>query len=198
MPGTTRRSRSWLSLVIVVPIALAAGAGDVPAPRSAKARTALRKYDRAVEKARGEYDAAVAAATKVLAAELDEALKAAMKAGSLEEANSIKAAKESRATGKTPRAAASLDGKWSVVSGNDTTRTYVFDGTALRWTQGGRTHDGSVKAVDGAFLVDTGDGKLERLTLVNERFFIEHFNPAQTYPAGVPDEFGLGTRAAEK
>ena len=79
----------WVSLLIV-PLLLAA-TGDNLKPKSAKARAAITKYDRAVAKAKADYDSAVAAAKKNLKGELDVALRAALKAESLDEAKAIEA-----------------------------------------------------------------------------------------------------------
>jgi hypothetical protein len=80
-----------LATVLTLPL-LTSAAGDDPGPKSPKAKAALRKYDRSVERAKAEYDRAVAAAAKDLRSELDVALKAAMSAGSLAEAKAIEAA----------------------------------------------------------------------------------------------------------
>jgi hypothetical protein len=180
------------ALVVIVLILIAAGDAE---PRSLKAKAALRKFDRAVERAEAARDEAVAAAASTLATELDEALKAAMKAGSLEEANAIKSAKESRAKNK-PRgmAAPTLEGRWRVVYGNGTRRRYAFHGERFEWFEGEQTRPGALTRDDGAFLIDTGDGKLERWTPAAGRCFIEHFNPKATFPDRDADEFGVATR----
>ena len=61
MTGNLRRSALVVGLAIVMLVA--AGAGDA-GPRSPKAKAAIKKYDRAVEQARAEYERAVAAAGK--------------------------------------------------------------------------------------------------------------------------------------
>lgn len=86
-----RHFTSVVVAALVLPLTVAAS-GDEERPKSPKATIALKKYDRAVEKAKADYDRAVAAAAKELRAELDVALKGAMKSGSLDEAKAIEAA----------------------------------------------------------------------------------------------------------
>ena len=183
-----------LAAVAVIALAFVA-AGDAE-PQSLRAKNALRKFDRAVQRADAARDEAVALAGATLAQELDEALKAAMKAGSLEEANAIKSAKEARAKSK-PRglaAVATLDGRWNVIYGNGIKRRYAFKGEHFEWIEKDQTRPGTLTRDDGAFLLDTGDGKVERWTPVAERCFVEHFNPKATYPDSDADEFGVAKR----
>ena len=173
---------------------LVGGAGDGE-PQSTKAKAALRKYERTVAKAKADYDQAVAAAGKTLSAELDEALKVAMKSGSLEEANRIKAAKDER--GAADPGAAPFDGTWAVVYGNGITRRYVIRAGRMAIEEGERKWTGQIRVKDGTVLADVSDHqgpKLERLTMVGGRFFIEHYHPAQTYPDGVAQVFGVAAR----
>ena len=145
-----RRARTGLLIILSF---FVLGLADAP-PRSLKAQLALRKYDRAVERARSDYDATVNAASKVLAAELDEALKLAMKSGSLDEANSIKAARDARVTTARPEKGSrlgGLDGSWSLVYGNGVRRTYVISGTVLTSPRGagrekGRSRSSTVRS----------------------------------------------------
>jgi hypothetical protein len=52
---------------------------------------------------------------------------------------------------------------------------------------------------DKEVLLDFKDGKLERWTLGKDgRLFVEHFNPRDSYPAGPPDQIGVGVRKADK
>lgn len=57
---------------------------------------------------------------------------------------------------------------------------------------------GKLAVKDRDILLDLSDGKLERWTLGRDgRLFVEHFNPKATYPAGPPDQIGIGVRKAE-
>jgi hypothetical protein len=48
-------------------------------------------------------------------------------------------------------------------------------------------------------LLDFKDGKLERWTIGKDgRLFVEHFNPRDSYPAGPPDQIGVGVWKADK
>lgn len=85
-----------LSLVVISVLACGrAGAAEKAdesgAPRSPAAVAAMKKYDRAVAKAREAYQAATAAAGRDLKNEMDAALKAAMRAQNLDETKRIEA-----------------------------------------------------------------------------------------------------------
>lgn len=97
-------TRRIVILVTLLTLPLVAAEGDDAPPKSSKAKAALKKYDRAVEKAKADYDRAVAAAGKELRGELDVSLKAAMKAGTLDEAKRIEAAMPAGAGPLTVRA----------------------------------------------------------------------------------------------
>jgi hypothetical protein len=49
------------------------------------------------------------------------------------------------------------------------------------------------KLPDGAYLLDLGDGKLERIRLVGKELAVEHYFPAASYPNGKPI-LGTGTK----
>ena len=182
----------------------AAAAADAPdPPRSLKAKTALKKYDRAVEKARLAYDQAVAAATKELNGELGAALKQAMQAGSLEEAKRIEAAQSAR-----PAAAAAAGGRsggggdqrgmigtWSVRYTNRTERTYTISADGRLSVEGGATTKLARPEAGGGLLLDFNDGKVERLRLVDgTMLLIEHFNRKSDLANGNFDVLGIGRR----
>ena len=39
---------------------------------------------------------------------------------------------------------------------------------------------------------------IERITLIGDKLFVEHFNPGSTYPDGIPAVMGVGRRAKSK
>lgn len=72
--------RALAGLIAVIVIAVVVGADAAPeraGPKSLKARTALKKYDRAAEQAQAAYRKALADARKALLAELEQAKRAA-------------------------------------------------------------------------------------------------------------------------
>ena len=195
-------------LLLTLPMLVAADTPKSAGPRSPKAKAAIRKYERSVEKAKAEYDRAVAAAAKELKAELDVALKAAMKAGSLEEAKRIESARPSAPAGQASApgrgggggaaAAAGMAGRWRVTYVNGSERTYAVDG------DGSVTWDGQraqlTKTPSGIANDDNtlDRGARERYTLIEgDRLLVEHFRPAGTFPDGKPDQIGIGRRIAD-
>lgn len=47
-----------------------------------------------------------------------------------------------------------------------------------------RSSDGKVEVVDGAIVITFADDQVERWTAIDKRMVIEHWCPAQSYPAG--------------
>lgn len=187
-----------LSLLVTLPLLVAADEPKAEQPKSPKAKAALKKYDRAVEKAKADYDRAVAAAAKELNGELDVALKAAMKSGTLDEAKRIEAVGKSIAMptpDKTSRSIEGLVGTWEIRYANQTERTYTIDKRGLLTCGGKQGH--LVPTPNGiANPVGFENGKRERYTpTADGRLLIEHFAPDSTFPDGAPDQIGVGVRA---
>ncbi|MBI2478803.1 MAG: hypothetical protein HYV60_09260, partial [Planctomycetia bacterium] len=53
--------------------------------------------------------------------------------------------------------------------------------------------DGPLTSANGDILIDF-DTVIERLSLVGDKLFVEHFNPKSTYPKGFPYAIGIGKR----
>ena len=182
-----------LTALLILPLV---GAGD-EGPKSPKARAAIRKYEKVVERANADRDRAVAAAAQDLRAELDASLKAAMKAGSLEEAKAIEAVGKSLAApaAKSEKArdlAASLVGTWDVVCANRMQRTYTIDPQGrIAWGDRRAQLVSTPHGVAGP--IGFEQGKRERCTsLTDGRLLVEHFAPDSAFPDGPPDQIGLG------
>lgn len=83
-----------------------------------------------------------------------------------------------------------LQGLWQVDYTNGSVRTYQIANTgAVRFIELGLT--GRIYRVGDDFLLDFGEGKIERLVL-QPTIRIEHFNPKSTYPLGAPVAIGTG------
>ena len=50
---------------------------------------------------------------------------------------------------------------------------------------------------NGDFLIIFGN-VIERITLVGDKLFVEHFNPGSTYPDGIPTVIGVGRKTTSK
>ncbi|MCI0359640.1 MAG: hypothetical protein L0211_14280 [Planctomycetaceae bacterium] len=88
-------------------------------------------------------------------------------------------------TASKPGPWASLAGSWKIAYANGAVRRYTIEeeGSVVFVEEQRR---GTLAKRDRDVVLDFGDGKLERLGLVNETLLIEHFNPATSYPAGEP------------
>ncbi len=194
-------------LIGIVMIALAAGAPGVGAkseaePRSAAAKAAIRKYDKAMEKAMQAYSREAEIAKKGAATELAVALKAATRAANLEEANRIKAMIEGLddevglGNGSAPdvRAGKFPHGTWEVTYLNGNRHLYGFDGRgSVRCSLSGRViHSGKLRREDHD-LIATFDGDIiERFSFAGDRLFVEHFRPANRYPDASASDIATG------
>jgi len=90
-------------------------------------------------------------------------------------------------------------GVWTVTyHPNRAVRVYVVSAEGEVTFAEGRS---KVKLVtkDKEIVLDLKDGKLERWTVGKDgRLFVEHFNPRDGYPAGPPDQIGVGVWKADK
>lgn len=179
-------------LVLFTVLLICTGAASAE-PRSSKAKTALRKYDKAIEKARADYDAVAKAAAKALSSEIDDALKTAMKSGSLEEAKAIEAAKAERLAAASQQTSGNLDGEWVVVFDNGVERRYAIHGDQFSVQEGSKTVSGVFQNTPNGVVCEEPSGKIDRITKAGNRFFIEHFtNPQTDFPGGRPTAIGIG------
>lgn len=73
-----------------------------------------------------------------------------------------------------------LQGTWKVTYSNGGIRNYqITSAGAVRFVEGGQT--GQIVSRNGEYLLDFGDGKLERLRF-EPAIVIEHFDPKTLYP----------------
>lgn len=191
-------------LAVLLSFPLALGADDDAEPKSVKARAALKKYEKAVEKADAAHRKAVSDAAKVLVGELEAAKKDAMKASNLPEATSIqqladRVKKEAAGLEKARRGTPGftdlkgLIGKWIVRYGNGAERAYTITPDAQLSMEGGPTV-ALRKAEGGGALVDLKDGKVERVHLIDGVMLVEHFDPKSSLTDGRFAQLGVGRR----
>ncbi|MBO0698975.1 MAG: hypothetical protein J2P46_11320 [Zavarzinella sp.] len=90
-------------------------------------------------------------------------------------------------------------GAWTVIyHPNRAVRVYVVSADGEVTFAEGRSKAKLVEK-DKEIILDLKDGKLERWTLGKDgRLFVEHFNPRDSYPAGPPDQIGVGVWKADK
>jgi hypothetical protein len=83
-----------------------------------------------------------------------------------------------------------LQGLWEVKYSNGNTRTYRISNTGAVQFMEERLR-GQIYRNGGDFLLEFGDGKVERLTL-QPTIKLEHFDPKTSYPLGAPRTTGTG------
>jgi hypothetical protein len=76
-------------------------------------------------------------------------------------------------------------GRWTVSFANSVIEICEVkaDGTAFE-REPNRSSDGKVELVDGPIVITFADDRVERWTAVDRRMVVEHWCPAQSYPAG--------------
>lgn len=84
-------------------------------------------------------------------------------------------------------------GTWAIKYGDGAVRVYTLDSDGLAVFPE-ENRQGRVFTKYGKVLLDFGDGKLERLELVDSKLQVEHFDPATAYPDDAPRLFGVGER----
>jgi len=83
-----------------------------------------------------------------------------------------------------------LQGLWEVKYSNGNTRTYGISNTGeVQFMEERRF--GRIYRAGRDYLLEFGDGKVERLTL-QPTIKLEHFDPKSTYPLGAPRSTGTG------
>lgn len=93
-------------------------------------------------------------------------------------------------------------GLWAIEYTNGDKRRYAIsaDGTVAFVESGGKPQPSPAKAKltlkGNDFLVDWGNGALERMKIAGKNLSVEHFNPKTSYPAGQPAARGTGVIAA--
>jgi hypothetical protein len=198
--------------LLAIAIASATLAADATLPATAaQARKAYdqqlawaeAQYKQAVVDAKKTQDGLIATARTDYERKLRVALDAALKSKNLEEANRINA--EMKSLSQAEVATNPFDafaGTWTVTYTNGAVRSYLFDakgvGRFTRETHEGRTLDavqnGRLQQRGKDIVIDWGDGKIERLTVVDGRMFVEHFNPASRYGRSPTETMGTGVR----
>jgi len=155
-------------------------------PKSPAAHDAQRRYTAAIAIANQEYKHALIAADKTRLEDLQAAWKSAALARDTAEIQRINAAKsaaqselEKHQTFDNPDAA--LAGKWKVRYATGSIRHYIFaPGGHVHFTdenRNGRLANG---------VLDFNDDRAERITPAGDRLLVEHFNPKETFPNGIP------------
>lgn len=93
-------------------------------------------------------------------------------------------------------------GLWAIEFTNGDKRRYAIstDGTVAFVESGGKPQPSPAKAKltlkGNDFLVDWGNGAIERMKIAGKNLAIEHFNPKTNYPAGQPLTRGTGVIVA--
>ena len=83
---------------------------------------------------------------------------------------------------------AELRGGWIFIFSNDTRHTRKFHGR-------NEVNNGArLRRRRGDLIIEYPQNVIERITLAEGRLFVEHFNPKNTYPKGVPAVLGIGTK----
>jgi hypothetical protein len=88
---------------------------------------------------------------------------------------------------------AELIGTWKLASSS---RTYLIAGN-------GKVHfseenkDCNLQPKDGFFLLDFGDGKLDRVHTKGGILYAEHYNPKTLFPKNVPTGVSIGNKATK-
>lgn len=151
--------------------------------------------------AQQQYDAVVRKAADQFKEKLRLAVPVETKAGNLDKAVALR--DEADALDKpgpplfgdgteVPLAlAAFVPGTWDVAYyPNHWRRRYVIQPSGEVWCDSEKLK-GKIERKGGFFVLDFGDGKLERLTFAGRRLFVEHYIPKESYPKE-PNQVGIG------
>lgn len=157
-------------------------------------------YTKALLEAQDQYNEKTAAAHKVYLVHLAEAQDRYTKAGNLDLAlklreviDTLKAEGPPRLTSPPPGSTVrnAVVGTWKVLYANNAVRTYQINENAeVIFVEEKRTG----KLDKNFATLNFGDGKLERLSLIQGRLFVEHFNPGSDYPNKSPNVTAIGVR----
>lgn len=199
-----KRSAAVIGIVVIALATVAPGAGDDAdnAPKTAAAKSALRKYEKSLEKAQQAFAREAGTARKTATAELEVAMKAATRAANLDEANRIKAAIDAMRddaagqSGRAPRAVAGLSGSWQTVYvGPENRHVHEFrdDGTVRNTFVGHGEWTAKLERDAAGNTVARYPQFIERYTVAGGRLYVEQFNPAR-YPDAAPGFVAIGVR----
>lgn len=145
-----------------------------------------------------EFLAGQRAADEALAAKYPPAIAALARAGRTDDANALRdelRALRGPGPGPADRVPADLAGTWVVRFTNQVTRTYAIgpDGS-ISCTEEGSVRRARLRPHGKSFVVEFGDGTLDRLTLVTDgRLLDEHYRPSTDFAADKPVVMGVGT-----
>jgi hypothetical protein len=163
-------------------------------PPSPGERKADHDYQAALDAAQADFDKATSAAHKKLHDALKEELEMATKAGDLDRAlalrdrmkkldddgpDTFKEGTRPKSGGK-PRLVA---GTWKLdYHPNGAPRSYKISANGdLEWEGKHFT----LRPSSQSWILDSRDNKIERITFIGDAIFVEHFNPAKSFPLPV-------------
>jgi len=157
--------------------------------KSAKARSALKNYKAAETKRTHESNKQAKQNRFDLILSMEEALSAETKAGNLDGAVRIRDAIKALRAGETPTSIdnvlPNLLGTWKVTYTNKTEHTRRIEKNKLV------NGNSQLLVKNGDVIIDFQE-VIERITLVEDKLFVEHFKPKSTYPDGNPVVMGIG------
>jgi hypothetical protein len=178
-----------ITLIAIFSVTVAANSTspDLPdPPRSPASHDAQRRYIAAIALANQEHKQSLITADKTRLEDLQAAWKTAALTRDTAEIQRINAAKSAAEAELEKHQAidnpdAALAGKWKVRYASGSIRHYVFaPGGHVHFTdenRNGRLANG---------ILDFNDGRAERITPAGDRLLVEHFNPRETFPNGIP------------
>jgi len=190
-----------LFLVIFLGCSVAFG-GDDKGFKSTKAKTAQKKFDKAVDKAKKEYEKKVATAKKTYVKELKIALKDAMKKGKLDEAKKIDAIIKEDVVEKIIKEKFLLKnffGQWLLRFTNGTTVLYSINKEKIELSQNGRiiaTGRIVTDKKEHQLVIRYSHGKIEKIKLSNGLMSIKHFRTEQEFRTNKPYCVGSGSKSS--
>lgn len=184
----------------VVCVALFAGTAAFGQSKSAAVEQAEKDHAAAVAKAREEYNAVVAKSHDTFKKRLAEVLAEETKAGKVN-TDLLDTIKRLETDGPPVLAAEDLNAKdkaqtrwvgvWTIRYGPDNTRVYAIKNNGeVEFAKEKK----SGKLDPKKYTINFGDGKLERLTFIGDKVFVEHFSNMNDLDRKHPDTIGLGTR----
>jgi hypothetical protein len=184
------------SLFLVGAICFASDVANPDQPKSPAAVAAINKHDKAVAKARQDFDQAVGAADRQYVADLDDAMRLAMKAENVEEIKRIDAARKAVNSGTKAVGVSPLIGSWRTQSSAGD-NAYTFSPTEVR-------HRGSARGVPtyrgNQVEIRWDDGWLEIWTLGTEHAQFEAWIPEAVVkaPTAPPTLYGVAERVTDQ
>ena len=186
-------SKRLATLLCVCVLSLGSAKPAEPTTNPAVAH-AQSQHESALGRAKQEFVRAVNAADKKLMSELNSALKSAVNAKDLEAVERISAVKKDAEKAIQARAAGEdqespdFAGKWRVLYEDGALRIYTVDHNG---TVSLAAEESSGQLRNG--VLNLGDRKLERWSMIKGMVLVEHFDPAVDFPIR-PRKSGLGVR----